>query len=492
MTDVDARRRTTLDRNVVGNGSVVAVLALAALAWFVDRPLDWPTAPGRWAAALAIVAGFVAACVGAVLRARRVQRVASIDGARVLVVHATQTGFAEEVAARVADALEAHGRTVQLVPLARLDAVSLASARIALFVVATYGDGEPPDGVRGFARRTLGGNADLARLRYAVLALGDRRYPRFCAFGRAVDEWLAGQGAQPLFPRVEVDDASDADLRVWRSRIAAWSGATVNDEAIEARAWRLVARRVANPGSLGQPVHHLWLQPADDGPVPSWEAGDIAVVRLPDGTRREYSIASLPSEGGIALLVRGSVRPDGTPGTGARWLTVDVPLGAALDVQVRANRAFRLDGAHARAPAILIGNGTGLAGLRAHLVARMGGGDGPGNWLFFGERQAAVDAFYADDLARWQATGRLRVTGAYSRDAGDDGVGHRAARVYVQHRLVEAGDDVRRWIDDGAVVLVCGSATGMGEAVHAALQGLLGAERLDALAEDGRYRRDVY
>lgn len=467
----------------LGDWLVVALLVAAAVAWFVDRPLDWPLlgAGGRerWLAAGAVCVAFGALCAWSV---RRRPGVPALGADRVLVVHATQTGFAEELANRAAAALAATGRAVDVVPLARLDAASLAAASIALFVVATYGDGEPPDAARAFARRVLGGSADLRRLRYAVLALGDRRYARFCAFGRTVDDWLPGQGAVRLFDRVDVDDGADADVASWHRRLATWSGAAVDgSDATPWTRWRLASRAAANPGTVGALAFHVRLVP-DDGRVPTWEAGDIAVVRLSDDTRREYSIASLPSDGGIDLLVRRSVRPDGTPGRGAQWLTADLPIGGVVDLHVRPNRAFRLDAAAASKPAILIGNGTGLAGLRAHLAAR---DDRSRNWLFFGERQAAVDAFYADDLARWQASGRLsRATLAYSRDAEQ--------RTYVQDRVVEVGSDVRRWIDDGATILVCGSATGMGEGVHAALQALVGADRLDALAEAGRYRRDVY
>jgi sulfite reductase alpha subunit-like flavoprotein len=63
---------------------------------------------------------------------------------------------------------------------------------------------------------------------------------------------------------------------------------------------------------------------------------------------------------------------------------------------------------------------------------------------------------------------------------------------YVQDLLAAHAADVRRWIvDDGATVLVCGGMA-MAQGVHDALAAILGAPALDALAETGRYRRDVY
>jgi sulfite reductase (NADPH) flavoprotein alpha-component len=52
-------------------------------------------------------------------------------------------------------------------------------------------------------------------------------------------------------------------------------------------------------------------------------------------------------------------------------------------MRIRANRSFH--GPEAATPLILIGNGTGLAGLRAHWKARAGRPHG-GTWLMFGER----------------------------------------------------------------------------------------------------------
>ena len=84
----------------------------------------------------------------------------------------------------------------------------------------------------------------------------------------------------------------------------------------------------------------------------------------------------------------------------------------------------------------------------------------------------------------WLRDGQLqRLDLAFSRDA---------APAYVQDRLREAGDELRRWVDDGAAIYVCGSLQGMAPAVHATLIDLLGADTVETLAEQRRYRRDVY
>lgn len=107
------------------------------------------------------------------------------------------------------------------------------------------------------------------------------------------------------------------------------------------------------------------------------------------------------------------------------------------------------------------------------------------NWLVFGERNAAHDWYYRDEIEAWHATGGIeRLDLAFSRD--------QPGRVYVQQRLREAADALRDWVGQGASVYVCGSLEGMAPGVEAALLDTLGRERFDRLAIEGRYRRDVY
>jgi sulfite reductase (NADPH) flavoprotein alpha-component len=197
---------------------------------------------------------------------------------------------------------------------------------------------------------------------------------------------------------------------------------------------------------------------------------------------REYSIASLPADGRIELLLRQFRQPDGSLGIGSGWLTEFAPVGADIRLRVRENRSFH-GPADAR-PLILIANGTGLAGLRAHLKARAAAGRYR-NWLLFGERHADRDFFFREEILGWQQSGVLeRLDLAFSRD--------QAGRVYVQDRLREASGELREWVAAGAAIYVCGSLKGMAPAVAEVLASVLGQPLLEAMAEDGRYRRDVY
>jgi sulfite reductase (NADPH) flavoprotein alpha-component len=507
--------------------------------------------PERLQAAGGVLGAYVLFCLAIALRqvlrkraARRAAQALSAGaGAPILVVHASQTGFAEELAMATARLLGDAGARVTLKSLAEVSAADLAGTGRALFVVSTTGEGDAPDTARRFIRDVMAGEPALSGLSYGVLALGDSSYAQFCAFGRTLDAWLARHGAGPLFDRVEVDDGDPAALRHWQGHVGLLAGVTDAPDWTRPRygRWRLAQRRRLNPGSPGDAAFHLRLEPLD---AADWRAGDILEVgprndpaevaallarlgldaaapvtadegaslgealswrRLPhdDGSaasspqalvdalpplpHREYSIASLPADGGVELLVRAMTRADGKPGLGSGWLTAHAAEGSEIAARVRTNRSFH--GPEDDRPLILIGNGTGLAGLRAHLKAREAAPPSSvarhRNWLVFGERTAAHDYFHRDEIEAWTASGVLeRLDLAFSRDQD--------RKVYVQHRLTEAADALRAWVADGAAIYVCGSLEGMSGEVHAVLVAVLGAATMERLADEGRYRRDVY
>lgn len=441
--------------------------------------------PVRWGGALALSGTWLAMCL-AIWRARLARTNAAAGGADWLVVYASQTGSAEFLAERTAATLALGGLDAHAVCMSALDAPALAKAGRILFICSTYGEGDAPDTGARFAAQVMAGAPDLARLHYGVLALGDATYTNYCGFGRALDDWLSARGATPLFERVEVDRGAPAALAEWQHHLSHLAGTSdaPDWDAPAYGAWRIAARTLMNPGSIGAPLYRLSLLPKD-GALPPWEAGDLAQVSAPRDPEhpREYSIASVPGEGRLELLVRLQTREDGTPGAASGWLCLDAQKGDTIDLRLRAHARFRL-GANAARPLIAIGNGSGLAGLRALLKARIDAGE-QRNWLLFGERHAAHDYLCRDELHAWMNDDELaRLDLAFSRDSGP-------AR-YVQDLLHTHADLVRAWVRDGAAIYVCGSLQGMAGGVHAALVETLGLETVERLVADGRYRRDVY
>jgi sulfite reductase (NADPH) flavoprotein alpha-component len=443
------------------------------------------TEPLRLGGAALLSASWLALSLG-MWRARRNASRHDAGVADWLVVHASQTGNAADLARRSAELLATGGLAARAVCISTLDHDRLSSATRILFIASTYGEGDAPDPAARFAGLLTTAGVDLAHLHYAVLALGDRNYADYCGFGRALDAWLARQGATRLFERIDVDRGDARALAEWRQHVGRLAG-TLDAPDWDAPAygdWRIVTRTLLNPGSAGAPLYRIALRPAE-GLLPAWEAGDLAQVSAPPDPDhpREYSIASVPDEGRLELLVRLQRREDGSPGAASGWLCAQAGAASLVRLRLRAHERFRL-GANAGRPLVAIGNGSGLAGLRALLKARIDAGR-IDNWLLFGERNQIHDFLLRDELQDWRATGRLaHLDLAFSRD--------QAVRRYVQDVLRDEAVRLRDWVGRGAAIYVCGSLQGMAGGVHEALQAILGVQLLAALASEGRYRRDVY
>lgn len=454
-----------------------------------------------------------------------------------LITYATQTGVAEQLAWSTATSLQEAHQPVLVKPVQQLTQSDLEQHEQVLFVISTYGTGDAPDLATSFAKKLLKVNLDLKHMNYAVLALGSKEYPdTYCSFGHAVDAWLKTNGAHTLFNTVEVDNAHLSDIQNWNQALAKATKLDLHAVNLEKvfDTWTLQQRNLLNPNSLGQPAYNIELNAKHEA---IWQAGDIAEIQpgnsperihaflqkhhilknakvdslqisiekalwnkdltgeiepfanldhlleqLPTLPTREYSIASIPSQQVLRLVVRQQYDESGNLGLGSGWLTQHTQVNDEVALRIRTNESFHL--IDDNRPIICIGNGTGIAGLMSLLHTRTRH-DYTENWLIFGERQKTCDFFYASTIEAWQTTGMLkRLDLAFSRD--------QEQRVYVQDIIRQNAAELVNWIQRGAVLYVCGSIDGMASGVDQALVEILGDEQLDELRQQGRYRRDVY
>ena len=454
-----------------------------------------------------------------------------------LIAYASQTGVSEQLAWRTATSLQEAHQPVTVKSVQQLTEADLKDAKQILFVASTYGTGEAPDLASSFEKKWLNTSLDLSHLSYAVLALGSKDYPdSYCSFGHKIAAWLKLNNAKALFSTIEVNNADNDDIQRWNESLAhatqldlaAMSIDKVFDE------WKLNQRTLLNPNSQGQPAFNIELTAQHEA---TWQAGDIAEIRpgnsterlesfiekhqinpnalveslqikinealrfknldvdvepfanldhlleqLDDLPTREYSIASIPEQQVLRLVVRQQLDDQGQLGLGSGWLTQHTALRDKIQLRIRTNESFHLIADNR--PIICIGNGTGIAGLMSLISARIRQ-DYTDNWLIFGEREQVHDFFYKDTIQAWINTAMLkRIDLAFSRD--------QAEKVYVHHKLREHAEELKTWVEKDAVIYVCGSIEGMATDVDLALTDILGEACIDELRETGRYRRDVY
>ncbi|MFO1486792.1 MAG: sulfite reductase subunit alpha [Verrucomicrobiaceae bacterium] len=162
---------------------------------------------------------------------------------------------------------------------------------------------------------------------------------------------------------------------------------------------------------------------------------------------------------------------------------------------VNHGKGFRLPEPHEETPIIMCGPGTGIAPFRAFLEERKATNAKGKAWLFFGEVSAKSCFFYKDEFEAYLADGTLtKLSTAWSRD--------QAEKIYVQHKMLEASAEFWAWLEQGAIMYVCGDAARMAGDVDKAMHTIIekeggktpeeAAAYVQAMKDAKRYRRDVY
>ena len=518
------------------------------------------------------------------------------------ILYGSESGNAEALAAATRKEAARLGFAAKVRDMADTTPADLARLGPVLVIVSTWGEGDPPQRAEAFHAALMAEDAPrLDGVRYAVLALGDSAYARFCETGRQFDARFAALGAKQFAPLVECD-------LDYKPQAAAWTETTLRTlaetQAEPGAAVIHVDFRAVTPEPDARPVaaevtahinlnssrstietYHLELSLAGTGFT--YEPGDSIgftprndpalvedVLRVTghagDATLREalttqwdittltrrqladyaaltgnaelrglaadetslagflqdrqlidlltaapkklateqltallrplppryYSVASSQAavgEEAHLLIAKVAWASHGRPrkGVASTDAAEHHGVGTTLPMTLKPNPHFRLPNDPA-APVIMIGPGTGVAPFRAFLQHREATGATGRNWLFFGARHFTHDFLYQLEFQDWLQSGVLsRVDLAFSRDQRE--------KIYVQHRMWEARQELYAWLHDGAHVYVCGDAKAMAKDVHAMLLAIIADQsggdataELRELQRAGRYLRDVY
>ena len=134
----------------------------------------------------------------------------------------SQSGTAETFARELAEEAKLYGFAAAVKDLEDYDAdEQLASEKYAVFLMATFGEGEPTDNSASFyewINNDARTESDATAVPYAVFALGNRQYEHFCLIGRVVDEKMAAIGGKRVLDHGEGDDdgSLEDDFRGWK------------------------------------------------------------------------------------------------------------------------------------------------------------------------------------------------------------------------------------------------------------------------------------
>uniref|UniRef100_A0A673N232 NADPH--hemoprotein reductase n=1 Tax=Sinocyclocheilus rhinocerous TaxID=307959 RepID=A0A673N232_9TELE len=146
-------------------------------------------------------------------------------GKNIVVFYGSQTGTAEEFSNRLSKDAHRYGmkgmsadpEEYDMSELSRLPEIENS---LAIFCMATYGEGDPTDNSQDFYDWLQEGDADFTGVKYTVFALGNKTYEHYNAMGKYVDKRLAELGAQRIFDLGMGDDDGnlEEDFVSWREQ----------------------------------------------------------------------------------------------------------------------------------------------------------------------------------------------------------------------------------------------------------------------------------
>lgn len=140
---------------------------------------------------------------------------------KMLVLFGSQTGTAEEFAQTLAEEANAFGFNSIAVDLVDYSPDDLPDESFVVFLLATYGEGEPTDNARDFYDwlKEQTDSTLLSGLKYAIFGLGNKQYKMYQAVSRFFDIRLKELGAEKVFRTGEgdADDNIEEDFEDWKA-----------------------------------------------------------------------------------------------------------------------------------------------------------------------------------------------------------------------------------------------------------------------------------
>lgn len=203
---------------------VLGAILLGTIAYFTKGKL-WGVVKDPYANAFANANGAKAG------RTRNFIEKMNDSGKNCVIFYGSQTGTAEDYASRLAkEGKSRFGLETMVADLEEYDFENLdtlPSDKIAMFVLATYGEGEPTDNAVEFyefitgedAAFSEGNDPALDNLNYVAFGLGNNTYEHYNSMVRNVDKALTKLGAHRIGEAGEGDDGAgtmEEDFLAWK------------------------------------------------------------------------------------------------------------------------------------------------------------------------------------------------------------------------------------------------------------------------------------
>ena len=247
-----------------------------------------------------------------------------VSGRTLTVLYGGETGNCAAVARSFAASAGERGLAAKLADLKEYKPRGLKAEQDVVLVVATHGEGDPPQPAMDFFEFVEGPKAArLPDLRFAVLALGDSSYEHYCEAGKRLDRRFEELGATRITPRVDCDVDYEELAGAWSANllgmlvstavadpavpVAAFAAATLHDKRNPFEA-RVIENLSIVGRSSTKDIRHIELDIAESGLA--YQPGDgLGIVARNSSASVAALLAATGHSGGEMLTVKGEQLP---------------------------------------------------------------------------------------------------------------------------------------------------------------------------------------
>ncbi|XP_049808525.1 NADPH--cytochrome P450 reductase [Schistocerca nitens] len=183
------------------------------------------------------------------------------SGRSLVVFYGSQTGTAEEFAGRLAKEGARYRLKGMVADPEECDMEELTGLKdipnsLAVFCMATYGEGDPTDNAMEFYEWLQNGDPDLSGLNYAVFGLGNKTYEHYNEVAKYIDKRLEDLGATRVYEMGLGDDDANIedDFITWKDQfwpaVCEFFGIESTGEDVSVRQYRLTEHDSISPDKI--------------------------------------------------------------------------------------------------------------------------------------------------------------------------------------------------------------------------------------------------
>ncbi len=218
------------------------------------------------------------------------------------IIYGTETGNSKKLATQLQTVFKKNKIQSKVIDAFQYPVEKLEKEDFLIVIMSTQGEGDPPQNAVKFFDNVSNSSANLSKIRFAVLGLGDSSYPLFCKAGEVIDEQLARLGAKRAVPFQKADVDFTPVAEKWFADILESIPQTTDGKATakssvaavvtEKKTYTGIVRHkvILNDRGSNKETHHIEIE--TDEPV-AYEPGD-AIGFYPENSDAEtLEIATL-------------------------------------------------------------------------------------------------------------------------------------------------------------------------------------------------------